>query len=306
MGRREIFVGSPAARYVIPATRDIYLDTGFIRASGRRLCKCDYLSRAYTGSVTFIELLSDITTSDREFAIRRATIENLLNTDVAIDWQTPNRKIPAAFDLLRNAYDIFDDTNAYLQKLAELAVRCRSRAEFADRLGDSPLRDAHHHFVQLDKQIDGVYKGAMSAWLTKSRATFAHPSSNMLLETLGLSADAPHDELCEAMAKSVVGRQIVVYAYTEFYAAEAGRSDVEFQEALYHSYDHSIDAFLDATSAKMWRNAAEHRQPARNDGTDEHHLLHLFPGATLVTTDRKFAAWVAAVGVPVRYESGGG
>ena len=303
---RQIFAGSPEAAYVISSQRDLYLDTSFILSRGRALGSLPWIARSYTGSLTFVELLADIGVSEREFAARKRAMSTLLNADIVIDWQIPKRKIPGAFAIIREKYDVFDDTVLYLQKLVNVAVSSRSRAEFEDRIQGSPLTDAHEHFRSVDKQLDESHRETIEGWIRESPVAFADPSRSMLFDVLSLPESTTHAQLCYAMAESILGCQIFVYAFMELYAEEQGINDEAGQERLYHSYDHSIDAYVAVSASKMWRHAATKQQPARNDGIDEDHLLYLPPGVTLVTSDRKFAQAVEEARVPVRFEGHGG
>jgi hypothetical protein len=225
-----------------------------------------------------------------------------MDSEIAIDWQLPDRKIPMSFPRFRAKYDVYDETIEYLQALVKALITARSRSAFLATIEEPALHDAFVHFRSLDHQIGQVHRDTTTEWISESREGYKHPSRAMLLEFLHLPSSTSHNALAEAMAESAYARCALVFTFTLLYGEAAGLTSVADQEALYNSYDHSIDPYITASAAKMWHDTARQRRPGRNDGPDEYHLLYLAPDTTLLTTDRKFATWVGDTGVSVRYE----
>lgn len=306
MKRQEIFAGSPSARYFMDSSRDLYLDTGFIRARGRSLASWPYLRRSRTGALTFIELLGEITSSEKEFRIRRSAIATIMENKIAVDWQIPNRKIPSAFTTIRRKYDIFDDTVLYLQKVATAAISAKSLQEFSQRIAGTPLQDALDHFAELDRSLGRIHQEGLASLIAATRAHYENRSKAMLLKDLNLPESATYEAMCGAMVKSGLARQLLIYAYMELYSEEQGITERSAQDELFNSYDGSIDAYVRGSAAQLWHNLSRKKKAGRNDGVDEYHLLYVVPGVSLITTDRGFAEWASASTVPVRFESAGG
>lgn len=298
MGHRTIFQFSSTDAYRITTDRNIYLDTGEIRRRARTLRGTRLAAASYTSSLTMIELLAKIRSSNQEFGLRRAALRAIFGAEIAIDWQMVDQKVYCSFPTLRPKVDVFEGRVAALRSLATMAAGAADRAEFSRLVRDN-CQEQLEYFEKYDEAIAAQYRDSAKALQQIGKSNY-DPNSPFVA-ALGLPTSASHAEYVKAVQKSVLNRIITrgVFAYQACeYEGTDGKADRARFRHFFMEYDGSIDPYLLAFG---WRHI-EHaigRSPGRNDGLDIAHLQFLFPGAILATTDHSLAKLAEAVGIAV-------
>jgi hypothetical protein len=299
MGHREIFRFSTEHAYRISEDRNVYLDTGVVRRRASTLRATPLATAAYTSSLTLIELLAELRSSDRQFALRRAPLRAIFDADIQVDWQMADQKVLCAFPTLRPRVDVFEDRVAALRKLIHLAVSATDRSAFEAAVQHASLTEALVYFEKYDQAIDEQMRATGEA-LQKIGKSNYDPASPFRA-ALGLPENASHGKFVKAVQASVLNRIMTrgVFAYEACdFAGIDGKTDRASFRHFFEEYDGSLDPYL--LGFGWWH--MEHaigRTSGRNDGLDVVHLRYLFPGAILATTDRDLAKLASAVEIPV-------
>jgi phage terminase Nu1 subunit (DNA packaging protein) len=133
------------------------------------------------------------------------------------------------------------------------------------------------------------------------RAFRAAPQEQLArLSRLGIRIDGSLADLCQSLVAHSLNRDLMLYALASGLSQTlVNDSSEEMLRAIFESYDHSIDAYIDAFAHYSTMKKGLGGSAGRNDGFDLAHFLYLVPGTALITEDTRMRDLARAIGWPV-------
>lgn len=293
---RVIFSLSSKHAYSIAPARHLYLDTSAVRRLGTRLWASGRVRETYTSVLTLIELLSDITKNEREFRARRSAIAGIMGGDVDIDWQMPDLRLRSAFALLRAKYDLYESRVQCVQRLLTCLATTETLSDFLRQESKLGLEHDLSYFSSFDRRISETHIEAARKWVPFNREQFRQPEIGDFLSFIGLPREASVSEAGSALGGSSFDFGLGLYALTKKFSEEEGHTDYEYHDALFKSYDQSIDLYIRAMSFQQWREIGRADMPGRNTAADLTHLEYVVDGSYVVTADDGMATQIMQAG----------
>ena len=249
----------------------VYLDTSSIRKNSNVLINFKK-GTVYTSVLAVFELLSGIKESD--FYKRKKIIKNLLESSIAIDWETYKKK---EYNVFKYAYD---DIEGYvIKQMAEKVIDCESYKEYTEIkiYTDDDTYYTHESLEDFDENISKVGKAfsliEKNVWSKLSKEERKNFKKNMERDDMLL----PYIQLLSEISLTDLAEDISGHK----------RPDERYMNTI-QKYDFSLDVYLKYSNLLFVLSKMNGSEYGKNDTIDVLHLVYLVEGDMFISEDNIF------------------
>jgi len=249
-----------------------YLETGALRKLNKHLHTLS--DDCFTSSWSLFELMSELTKSEKEYRIRKSVIQNVINSNLHIEWSSP--------EVLKvNGFPSIGYQDFRFDALKNLIYQFLDYSDFQSFLIDTNNHKYNYkYFNDLDKYYTAKFISGGAAGnsnmkrLIEDGAKKYGPNhatdTKLFLENLYQN----EIELNEGMTLYVIVQDIIDGMELEL---NLGLTDKD-RARIFASYNNSFDIYLKYFSRYSGKKMAEFKLPAKNDCIDLYHLLYIGDG----------------------------
>jgi len=279
-----------------------YLDTSAVRGLGARLASVQRQRSVFTSVLTVIELVSGLTAGEHEYRRRRANILDLVRAGLRISWELPEGRIYQAFPFLGRIFKASENATGPLRSLMQRLEACPTLDLFEAVRCETTIKELLVWIDGYEERLSREFMEATNLGAGEVRRAFrAAPQEQLArLSRLGIRIDGSLADLCQSLVAHSLNRDLMLYALASGLSQTlVNDSSEEMLRAIFESYDHSIDAYIDAFAHYSTMKKGLGGSAGRNDGFDLAHFLYLVPGTALITEDTRMRDLARAIGWPV-------
>lgn len=248
-----------------------YLETSALRRLASYLLDTSYTKDAFTSCLAVFELLSGI--DENNYSARRNILTKINQSDLRIDWDMPPEKVCFAFIPMQSGGFYADEIKTILQAVIEnetleQADQASKKSGFGVTISGLQLMDDGLSEDHIQGYGDGIRR-FRSDWSYKTADVLYRFTHGDLRDSSDLAK-----ELKKTFRETRTSAALTALCYgiaVRFFPEMIREKTLEF----YHSYDGSLEYYLEATSYYQENRLVYSKLPARNDFLDLEHFIYL-------------------------------
>ena len=258
-----------------------YFDTVAARKMTKYLDRRYIKENCFTSIHVICELLTDL--DDRNFFIKKNTLNKLFENDIFIDWDQPHKKHFESFGFFNVKYNIRKDNVSFFYEKIKVA---NGLNDFHNIIAD--FKEEYGVIQNYDKAFDSYFRKEMALRISDFKNIFSYAQATDFCDKIIESIKNTEEGYLNFLAA------MYVKMAEDLYDSELNKYEKRAIDKIIESYNGQIDVFLIVSGIYSLTKVPRKEEISRNDFNDLYHLMYI-DNNILVSDDNIFNKYLKGI-----------